>query len=177
MRAGIFKRISRLQFGVGTLFAVTALAALGFWSLRPFVIEEHWEDGSPKARYEVRRAWTGELLVDGRATRWYGNVRCDAEVQAAPLNTLSFASVDWTYQDLSIGRELSVSEKEAVQLAHGLLRVVEESMVNGQLGKAQALLQLTREGVTCTPDLPRSRQLLLEDVERVQRRLNRLQSK
>jgi len=68
------KLLSRrwLQFRLRTLLLLTLAAAIGCCWFVPFTREEHWPDGTIKARYRMqRRTWNGSLVAAGEQWEFY----------------------------------------------------------------------------------------------------------
>jgi hypothetical protein len=63
-----------LRFRLRTLLLATLVigAGLGWW-YRPFKIVRRWPNGQLQYELQVRRAWNGTLVTNGRQRWWWGN--------------------------------------------------------------------------------------------------------
>lgn len=62
------------RFRLRTLLLAMLLigGGLGWW-LRPFTLSKDWPNGQRQYELQVRRAWNGTLLTNGRQRWWWGN--------------------------------------------------------------------------------------------------------
>lgn len=62
------------RFGLRSLLLATLLVGGGLgWWLRPYTITKRWPNGNLQYELNVRRAWNGDLLTNGRQRWWWSN--------------------------------------------------------------------------------------------------------
>ena len=89
-----------LRFSLRSLLLASILIGVGLgWYFRTQTIEQHWENGSLKARYTVRNSLSGGYLCAGKQVERLtdGNMTRTAQVQGVALEKLSETPVDWRY--------------------------------------------------------------------------------